>query len=280
VKKNKRLKERVIMPNWVINKVRFESEKVLKDCISKRKYKNYENTACEEEYFDFEKVLPMPKSLSLISGTIEQEAVYYALFMMNQDEYLKTVEMLKKAPRFFYGNYYEEIESYNKRRLDIDRLKQLDEDIKNFVSAPKDKRDSLKTFASLNDIDFDGLGIHNLEELGRAYIKNVQDYGESNWYDWHNKNWGTKWNACETIVLNENEVEFQTAWSTPEPIIKAISKKYHTRVEVEYADEDLGSNCGSYVYNCGELVDDADGNYEFACETWGYDPEEMKEEDE
>ena len=267
------------MPNWVINKVRFESEKVLKDCISKRKYKNYENTACEEEYFDFEKVLPMPKSLSLISGTIEQESVYYALFMMNQDEYLKTVEMLKKAPRFFYGNYYEEIESYKKRGVNIDKLKQLDEDIKNFVSAPKDKRDSLKTFASLNDIDFDGLGIHNLEELGRTYIKNIQDYGESNWYDWHNKNWGTKWNACETIVLNENEVEFQTAWSTPEPIIKAISKKYHTRVEVEYADEDLGSNCGSYVYNCGELVDDVNGDYEFACEAWGYDPEEMKEEE-
>lgn len=264
------------MPNWVINKVRFENSKILKDCITTRKYKNWEDKECVEKCFDFEKVTPMPKSLMLTSGSIEQEAVYYCLYMMEQKEYEEVVEMLKNTPRFYYGNYYNEISAYKERGVDIEKLKQLDSNIKEYLATDKKDRESLKFYHSICDIDFEGLGIHNLEELGRTYIDNVRKYGESNWYDWHNKNWGTKWNACETLVIDENNVEFQTAWSTPEPIIKELSKKYHTRVEVFYADEDLGSNCGSYVYNCGVLVDEKSGDYDYACGVWGYEPEDME----
>jgi Ferredoxin-like domain in Api92-like protein len=50
------------------------------------------------------------------------------------------------------------------------------------------------------------------------------------WYDWSCQNWGTKWNACEASVEQEFdgylEIHFDTAWSAPEPIVKALRDKF------------------------------------------------------
>ena len=48
------------MPNWVKNKVRIEKKEVIKEC-----YSQYENGY---EDFDFDKIIPMPKSMHLTSG--------------------------------------------------------------------------------------------------------------------------------------------------------------------------------------------------------------------
>lgn len=106
----------------------------------------------------------------------------------------------------------------------------------------------------------------------------IKKYGADNWYDWSVKYWGTKWNTGGCRKVSPQVVEFDTAWATPEPVMRALSAKYHTRVDVYYADEDLGSNCGHYVYNDGNLIEDKEGDYELACEIWGFDPEEMKGE--
>lgn len=77
-------------------------------------------------------------------------------------------------------------------------------------------------------------------------------YGSYDWYNWNCENWGTKWNAYNTAITENSpfltEIEFDTAWSTPDPIIKALSVKYPNCVfEVIYADEDWGSNSGNYM---------------------------------
>ena len=78
------------------------------------------------------------------------------------------------------------------------------------------------------------------------------------------------------------EIIFETAWNTPAPLIEAMSKKYpDLTFDVEYADEDLGNNCGTYSYNAGELIDEellyyGDASFEFACSLWGYDPDEAR----
>lgn len=103
-------------------------------------------------------------------------------------------------------------------------------------------------------------------------------FGADNWYDWHVMNWGTKWNAYD-IDWQGNVIEFQTAWSTPEPIIHKLSKRFpEFEIYVEYADEDIGSNCGTYSYKGGELLEEETEGEEFACELWGNDYEEWKKE--
>ena len=69
----------------------------------------------------------------------------------------------------------------------------------------------------------------------------------NNWYVFNNKYWGTKWDACDGIDCGDH-VEFNTAWSTPEPVIKKLANMLNDTIICIYADEDIGSNCGAYVY--------------------------------
>lgn len=90
--------------------------------------------------------------------------------------------------------------------------------------------------------------------FGAKYLTNIMRYGYPTWYEWCIQNWGTKWNARNASKCG-NIIFFDTAWSTPEPIIKALSVKYpDVTFEVEYADEDVGNNVGSYSYKSGEQI--------------------------
>jgi hypothetical protein len=86
----------------------------------------------------------------------------------------------------------------------------------------------------------------------------IKSYGYDNWYSWRCDNWGTKWNAYEVYWEDEihpvgstyiTGVQFDTAWSTPAPIIEALAKAYpDVTIRVCYADEDIGSNFGEYMF--------------------------------
>jgi len=81
--------------------------------------------------------------------------------------------------------------------------------------------------------------------------KLIDKYGADNWYDWNVKHWGTKWNACDSYV-EDNTVVFDTAWSTPMDLIATMSVQFpKAKFIVEYADEDLGANCGIYTWQNG-----------------------------
>lgn len=120
-------------------------------------------------------------------------------------------------------------------------------------------------------------------------IKALEEkYGAGDWYHWRVINWGTKWNASGTEVIDDTTVEFDTAWSTPEPIPQMLSLKFpDTYVSVKYADEDLGHNCGFYTYLNGDLVENTQPEtgeaLEYACDVWGFDYQEelrLREEEE
>lgn len=85
-----------------------------------------------------------------------------------------------------------------------------------------------------------------------------EKFGENNWYDWSCKHWGTKWNACESLLQYavDGEAVFwlDTAWSFPEPVMVELSRKYGVQVECSYYDEDIGTNCGKLVVESGRTV--------------------------
>ena len=59
-----------------------------------------------------------------------------------------------------------------------------------------------------------------LYKKGEVYINNYLSYGANTWYDWCCNNWGTKWNAGRTEICGNDEIIFETAWGSPEPVIK------------------------------------------------------------
>ena len=120
--------------------------------------------------------------------------------------------------------------------------------------------------------------------LGRA---EQEKYGKDNWYDWSVANWGTKWNAygyyeggeytpkegeTPTITLN-------TAWCAPHPVIDKLSEMFpDVDITHEWADEDIGRNCGRFKYSDGERIEEyyPEGKeaYEFSFRMWDISPEE------
>lgn len=250
------------MPNWVKNKVRIEKKEVIKECYSQDE-NGYED-------FDFDKIIPMPKSMHLTSGGMQDTSIHYALSKKGNEEKERIINKLKETKCVFYGNYYNKIFIYyNNENYTQDKFDKANKELKDIISGKK-KQD-------FENIDYKGLGIKNLEDLGNTYLNNILEYGFDTWYDWSCENWGTKRGACHTYYVDENNIEFDTAWSCPFKIFEEISKKYNTRVEVEFADEDIGNNCGIVIYDKGEEIDFIEGDRELAYRVWDYTDEEIEE---
>lgn len=72
-----------------------------------------------------------------------------------------------------------------------------------------------------------------------------------NWYEWHCEYWNTKWNAYDgytKIGKTQLTFVFSTAWSFPYPVARKLEELGYP-IDIRYADEDYGSNCGRLTYN-------------------------------
>ena len=192
---------------------------------------------------DFNKIIPMPESLNIEAGSRTDRGI--------------------KA----YSDF-----------IDVYVFGKNEEEALNAIQniSPENEKVFLK---QRNDIKTDEW------ELGKSAWNNIQNYGFPTWYEWCISNWGTKWNAYgydENADYSENtDLWFQTAWSAPHPVIEKLSKMYpDITFEHEWADEDIGQNCGRKTYCNGECTEEyypesqKDG-IEFACRIWDYDPAEL-----
>ncbi|WP_303838747.1 LPD28 domain-containing protein [Ruminococcus flavefaciens] len=140
--------------------------------------------------------------------------------------------------------------------------------VTNVISFSGDKS---RISAMLKEIQNDehGIGSVDFEKIlpmpdtvynGSLGIRERELYGENNWYDWRIGNWGTKWNSygyTENTNFQDGKIKFLTAWSAPHPILQKLSEMFpDVKMEHEWADEDIGMNCGRYVYYDGERVEE------------------------
>lgn len=118
---------------------------------------------------------------------------------------------------------------------------------------------------------------------GLNYISNLINYGHMTWYDWCIEHWGTKWNACGATMVDDHTIIFRTAWSAPHPVIEELAKAFQSvNITHEWADEDIGNNCGSRIYINGEAnaavrFEGGEGGADailFAKKLWEYDDED------
>ena len=93
--------------------------------------------------------------------------------------------------------------------------------------------------------------------LGEQAYNNIQQFGSPTWYEWCNRNWGTKWNAYEFRPLREDDhtMKFFTAWDSVPKIIALLSKKYPEQtITYRWADEDIGQNVGEFTLQDGKVI--------------------------
>ena len=179
--------------------------------------------------FDFNKLVPMPESLSMTSGSSETLAITFAL------------ERIKNS----LGRTSIAISSHCERDLE-DRVEK-------HLKSEWNKENTRE----------------ELIELGIQYLRNAALYGSTSWYDWCVRKWGTKWNAYSYEEINEDEICFETAWNMPEPVIEKLAEMYQdVKIEHWWADEDMGNNSGYYVYHKGGRTGGYDCSDEEAYENY------------
>lgn len=201
----------------------------------------------------------------------------------NKEEVAKCAEKIFKDDVFSFKNIIPrpselDIESSSTQSDGITLINGTEEEKERIVSKMKRWANENKT---LDDF------IEEAKKLGHIALENKRKYGFTDWYGWDIENWGTKWDAYNvSFEVSEKRISlcFQTAWATPYPIFEALTKMFpNLSIYVDFADEDLGHNCGEYGFEGGEAFKFDEGDLAFACEIWGYDYDEIvreREEDE
>jgi hypothetical protein len=112
----------------------------------------------------------------------------------------------------------------------------------NFVAPPEDKLDEY-------------FGVH-----GWADGKQQGDT-PTNWYNWNNDNWNTKWDACDAYIaeMDENadgtasvQISYNTAWSIPEPVMRAMVEQ-HPELRFTFSCEEEQGWGADFVGENGEM---------------------------
>lgn len=174
------------MPNHVKNRLTINgTEDQIKE-ITTFLQKTYENG--EVSYMDFNKIIPMPESLNIESGSLGE--MFGKLLFGTENSFLSIEEIQKRLLKYTKESILEGV------------------------------------------------------KLAIQYRDNLKEHGHTTWYGWAPANWGTKWNAYDTS-LNNNVIEFDTAWSGVPGLIEELSAKFNDVSFIyEYADEDIGANTG------------------------------------
>lgn len=177
------------MQGWVINKIKTDNPRVISSFMEKSKY---------GEDFDFNKLIPMPKSLDIEYSTIIAKAIVCYLTNKFQQPLKAKIKKQHKNVLFNFGK--------------------------------KDYEKALK--------ETSGEELDKLYELGKQYMINKEKYGYYTWCDWRNKFWGTKYNAWDTKYSSDLlcEVSFDTEWNAPIPIFEKMCSMF-PNAKIEFCCE-------------------------------------------
>ena len=84
-----------------------------------------------------------------------------------------------------------------------------------------------------------------------SHVMEDKDRPWFDWYAWRNKYWNTKWGAYDGYTHTGKTyiiMYFQTAWAFAGPVAMKLAELGYD-LDLQYADEDWGSNCGRLQYD-------------------------------
>lgn len=245
------------MPNHVMNRISLEcsderAREIMNAVMFDPNPDDEENTGFGT--LDFNKLIPMPPALMIEAGSSTEQGIeiYLTAVNPNAPDY-----DLPKMPEDKFKKLVNDLNA--ERRFTLYKPYLSDEEIRKYTQY--------SSFGKLAD-------------TGKQAIDNLLNYGATTWYDWSIKNWGTKWNSYDAWKGDDHGFQFSTAWSAPHPVLDALAKKYpDVRITHEWADEDIGQNCGRCEFENGECVYDYEPEthkeaLEFATGVWGDTPED------
>lgn len=147
--------------------------------------------------------------------------------------------------------------------------------IKTFVRL-QGKKEELDTLKSMMTYKYGGENYEVNQNFFNSLVPMPSKLPE---LDWLYENWGTCTEADELWFNRSNEIllelSFESSWSTPALIFKAITKQFPSIVLGGYfADEAMGFNCGLIMgrgdqISVADVGDGSQESIEFAEKVWG-----------
>ena len=253
------------MPNWTYNQCKvettdwdYENEKEVKE--AKRQLDEFiklsfkldqeedavqsgadiprKTPTLDDKIFTFQGVVPMPKSLLITSGSSTERGMAYIDLKENG-----------KAQRI------DTILNYAWAKDEIDGRWSINK-----------QRDALCELFKKDNETWD----NDLKE-GRIALDNIERHGCKDWYDWSNRYWGTKWDACDSHIedycLDDSceyyiQFSFNTAWCPPYEYLLSLTEKFPLIRITCSVEEESDAFMGNIICQWGKLVDNtAEVNY-------------------
>ena len=136
------------------------------------------------------------------------------------------------------------------------------------ISNEMDYKDeeSLKKFLEYAAGENGALDFNKFIPQGQKEIDSMGEPGiHPAWYTFNVENWGTKWNAYEIVVGDIDwgsvEINFQTAWSPPIPVVKKMGEMFpHLVFNLSYFEMGAAFN-GWFQMTEGEVTENREGEY-------------------
>ena len=220
------------MPNWVHNKITADDFQLLKEKFTRVDDKGH-------RFVDFNLVLPLSDDLHITAGSFSWKTKE-GLF--DKETFEKQEAVLRPLLEAVYD----------------DTISQEDFTRKAIIHVPSEKFIDVYNMASKQNVTDEKYIKEGIENIVKGFF-NLKRHGYTDWYEAQNSVWGTKWNACDSVVDEETEtITFDTAWSCPFEVLEELSKVVN--ITVSFADEDLGNNYGIIEFNNGIPKDLLDGN--------------------
>ncbi|MHA6860364.1 DUF1281 family ferredoxin-like fold protein [Ralstonia pseudosolanacearum] len=198
------------MPNYCYNSFKITGTKESLEAFRKKYVSKDER---DQEYFDFHKVIPMPKAL----GVEDNSAAGHMWDLI-----------------YGIGQY-----NQNPKRLGEDAF-QIHHLIEQMKKNGETKETAMERILEHHP---------TAKEEAEQYQKNLEKYGHKTWYGWRIAKWGTKWNSIgdtTSISLKEGTdgvwelyIDFDTAWSPCVPVVKKLIKK-HRELAFDFTYEEPG----------------------------------------
>ena len=130
----------------------------------------------EDNPFDFNTIIPMPKSLDI---SADKQLAYTAFICdgtrLTKEEFLeRSISSVEKAALF-------------------------DELTRFLWNETKDER--ICKILERYQQEWDLGNANKMLDEGILLVSNIRNYGAPTWYEWCVENWGTKWNSCDTYII-------------------------------------------------------------------------------
>lgn len=227
------------MPYWVKNKIEIWGKNI-SERIEDKFFTAEMTPDGLVKNFDFNKIIPMPKSLDIKSGTLTYEGMKLYLAQINPtiqnfgsikdklslDNFSKRIAAMFMRNKAYSPNYY--------------------------LLSPSEVD---KMIARL-----DPGTINVCLENGKAGVENTINYGYPTWLEWRNRYWNCNRNATETRYETHDDnyiqIEFSSPWVPPTPVIKALCEQLTKEDELSYsfAGEEAGHYAGYINLSKGEIT--------------------------